>query len=223
MKLNIDQLFKSKLSEVKVNYKAEYWQEMEKMLPKKSGGASLGNSIQGGLLSSTFFKSALISTVVITTGIVGYIYFGDSADNSQPSTNSQTVVTQKEKAVDPCDELLTPKAEGMEDISYEFENAHLPFVADYSAYLNTNLCAENEITDDFNVYDYNLYLEEEVIIPERQYLSRKTKKKEIVEDVAPVKAMEASETPRNIKPMEKPIKRVFKKRKGLLHYLGLKK
>lgn len=221
MKYNLDNLFKNKLQEIKVDYKAEYWKEMEKMLDKEVVGFIGGTA--SGFVSSWFFKSAIIVTIVSIIGFGGYFYLNSENVNKvdvefQPTVNANSINN-------PCDELLTPhenKVESTIEATTNYIPARLPFTADYSQYLisieNKSPNSTKTTAFNFNIYDYYLEVDEELIILERNIEPSR------VDDnfgtpERPARHLE----PKNIKPMEKPKKDVFGKKKGILYYLGIRK
>lgn len=237
MKYHLDKLFKSKLQEIKVDYKPEYWVEMEKMLPKQPGGSAFTGGLAGGI-SSIFFKAAVIISVTALVGITGYFFLnspeneGLSSQKNIPTQNnivSKNIINNEKKSdkSDPCNELLSPISENTSDNNmevaipdYQFIPAVMPFKADVIAYLNSkeSNCISNNFAEPFNVYNYYISNDEEIIIPEK-YSS--VSSVDNVDGKRP--ELPKSHEPKNIKPMEKPVKQVFKKRKGLFNRLGIKR
>ncbi len=213
MRLNIDHLFKNKLSEIKYDFKSEYWHEMEKMLAEK---APVGGSSSGGFFSSFGFKAAIFTTTLITLSIAGHYLMNDSNSGNLPSYNQTEEVATTKKS-DPCNELLTPQTSNSEDIATYNYNLRLPYRCDVVEYISEKEKSENTNYKPFNINDYTLYNLDELIIPDPTLVIHEPKAEKDNQRV-----VQKPEEPKNVKPMEKTVKHVFKK-KGLWYYLGLKK
>ncbi|MBN2746016.1 MAG: hypothetical protein JXR34_04755 [Bacteroidales bacterium] len=212
MKFNIDQLFKNKLSEINYDFKSEYWQEMEKMLAEK---APVGGSSSGGFFNSFGFKAAIFTSTLVTLSIVGH-YFSTNNDSINAPNYRQTEETISAKKADPCNELLTPlESNTVSTHNYNF-NLRMPYQCDAVEYLMEKEQPNPNYFRPFNIEDYTLYNLEELIIPDPNVIVQQQ-----IEEKNHHRVVQKSEEPKNVKPMEKTVKHVFKK-KGLLYYLGIK-
>lgn len=231
MKFNIDNLFRTKLSEIKYDFKPEYWKEMEQMLDKEGGAGASGS---GFFSSSIFFKAAIVFTFAVLIGILSYIYFGNKKQDTPPSTKIEISkdATIIPKNIDTVNEELNdineidPCLEETESVqpSKKREEIHLDYFRvspTIVEYIGAKLDKELDIKilrqlKPYVIEDDPLQLSDEIIYPE------KTESPD--EDIiAPKHTIKKPDVPKNIKPMDKPVKHVFKKRKGILWYLGFRK
>lgn len=227
MKYNLDNLFRNKLNEIQVDYKPEYWDEMKNMLPKKGGGSPIGGGSFSSIISSTFFKSAIFISSFAIIGITGYFLFDQNSIIESPKEISNNLVNKKVNLTksDPCQDNINsmPIASSKTNntvIPYKFVPVNLPFTADYFQYLLSLEQTKpncNQSVYIFNINDIVIDLPEEETTIERDIVLNKA------DDQISPNLISQKYEPKNIKPMEKPQKDVFKSKKGILYRLGFKK
>ena len=231
MKFNIDNLFKTKLHEINYDFKPEYWKEMEQLL-EKEGNA--GTVTGGGFFSSLFFKTAITLTIAFLIGLFSFLYLGNKTkDISQPERKTekkiikQTPNTEAQEA--PCnEEIILPKTEGITTKTIKTKKNRETIKIDYVRisptiidYIGAKLDKELDLMIMRNLKPYiieddPLKIEDEIIYPENVSTAQDAPN-------AKGKVIEKPDPPKNVRPMNKPVKRVFKKRKGLLWYLGFRR
>jgi len=233
MKFNIDNLFRTKLNEINYDFKPEYWEEMEQMI-EKEGAAGISG---GGFFSSSlFFKTAVIFTITILIGLLSFLYFGNKKPtNPQPEIKTETTITQ-----DAPIEIIKENTDNVTEINNEIDSpiekvAPKPIaktrntiLIDYYKvspsiieYISARLDKELDIKIMRNLKPYTigddpLIYDDDVILPERT-------KQATDKPVVTRKPVKKPNEPKNVKPMEKPVKHVFKKKRGLLWHLGFRR
>jgi len=236
MKINIDDFFRTKLNEVNFDFKPEYWDEMEKKIEQEGAGGVSGGGFFGGSLS-IFSKIAFIFTTLII--IFGLIYFfggGSQQDDSEnieqpvvkavPANVNTTVKTEKaEKVTEPAPEKVIAKTTKRKTVK---KRRHLVSVEPYTEKpsitdeIDYRLRKEVEIRFMSSFRPYNLGplkydMGQEVDIPVDPAVNNDDV------NVSEPKKITKPDNPKDYKPMQKPIKRVFGKKKGILYRLGLRK
>ena len=234
MKFNIDNLFRTKLSEVNYDFKPEYWKEMEQMLDKEGGA---GASVGGFFGSSFFLKTAIIITIAVLIGIFSFMFFGkDKQNNTAPEINTETTINNNTTLVTPTLESIENNTEIADDaiaadeeiITTTTTKSRKTILIDYFKisptiveYIGAKLDKELDIKIMRNLKPYQIDQDalENDDEPLESDFTEQIKDKPVIN----TKVVEKPDEPKNVRPMEKPVKHVFKKKKGLLWYLGFRR
>lgn len=249
-KLNIDELFQQKLNQLEVPHKPEYWTQMEEELET---AAPVGVGGVGAGLTKIYTITGIVTSVVVISIISYFAFKNHSSnkDKTQMLTTSVTTrentlcaestlvkkqtkqyETQKEKSI--ASELTTKISNSNEKSNSESKiitsNASINTTPNNSGKLQaksdtqstkdaTDMVARNEVSpiivadliaidssDKFFSYD------PKSIIKSKFYKNDKVEEETSIDNKLIV-----------IKPITKPTKSVFKRRKGLLYRLGIRK
>lgn len=213
--MRLDELFKTKLDQLNFEFKPEYWEEMEQKLQSNPATSNSGGSFSS---FGSFGQIAIFVSVIGIAGLVTYL--------SVPSTNG-------------CDE------EGVKQQYYQknFRSSHNYLIPQVKVEAKTSIVsykvakkAMNSLeintdastpANDGNVI--NISLRETLTKVNQEYQSlaityTEEKPEQVIEPTLPNITTEVKkQSPKEIIPIEKPIKRVFKPKDGILYRLGIRK
>ena len=239
-----DQNIQNRLSDFEYEFRPEYWDNMEQKL-NDAGSSSNGSVSKFGKLSglgpwgNLFVYTSVISLLVTSV----YIGIGFNQDEKEPIAKTSFVANEND-----CGEVnefnlsiqSNVIAEELDDI-----NTDIHFVENRSAkqlhnnvdgtnlmmgIAITNPSVENLSTgiileelaeiDTIKSDKTNSEIEKDTyVIPDAQYVNDDNRS----DTVAKAKMRVIVKEEKDKKPMQRPNKKVFKKRKGLLYYLGLRR
>ncbi len=213
--IKLDELFKSKLDQLNFEYKPEYWNEMEQKLQLNSGTSTTNGGFMG---LGSIGQIAVVATFIGITGLVTYLSVPtkDGCDDEGVKqqyykknyrvSNNYILPQYETKTVELKDVTVVPKkAISSIETQYEVSTPAIDTKV-INISLRETLKKENEeyISVQAVVDNHEVIKVEETIQPNITTVNRKEGPKEII-------------------PIEKPIKRIFKPKDGILYRLGIRK
>ena len=236
MKINIDNFFRTKLNEVNFDFKPEYWDEMEKKIEQEGGSSISAGGLFGGTMSLVSKIAFVFTTLIIIYGLI--YYFGSSAESDSSESNKQPVVKpvpakvnstaktiETEKAIEKIPEQIITKTTKRKIVK---KRRHLVIVEPCTEKPSVTKEIDDRLRRDVEIRfmnSFKLYnlgpleydMGQEVDIPVDPAVNNDDV------NVSEPKKIAKPDNPKDYKPMQKPIKRVFGKKKGILYRLGLRK
>jgi len=248
-KLNLDELFQQKLNHLEVPHKPEYWTQMEEEL---EAAAPVGIGGVGAGLSKIYTISGIVTSVVVISFIAYFAFNNHSLNkkdtkmlttsiaNTPNTSNSETLKVAKQ----------TKQYEASEEKSIASElpskdsNSNKKSIKQLN---KTNI--ETPISNIKSSANINQKSQYDTDVPQNETVARNEVPAVVVADVILINNEDNffSYDPRNIinnrcpkneeidnktsvcneliviKPITKPTKSVFNKRRGLLYRLGIRK
>lgn len=238
--MKLDQLFKSKLENLDYEYKPEYWTEMKEKLKQSESASGSSGSIFWGNSLARIYKASIITLSIVLLGTASYYIFNNPDSENITETSNNNGVTEKARNINndsqkiqqvapqPTDistteDLISTKTNTREEKTiYTFKAIPFNFSPSTMEYVelknNSKPCVfsnQKLIDIDTIAIEYDPF---EINTPEDR-LDQKPNEEPKMGNKLDVEPKEK----KNIRPMQKPVKQVFKKRKGLLWYLGFRR
>jgi hypothetical protein len=248
--LNIDQIIQQKLQMLNIDYKTEYWDKMEKKLESGSTGSELPAQASKGSFSSNIMIASVAAAVTVLTLV--YVFTKEDkveprllASNQPISTENQLEPKQvssysaEAKHLDPCTEIAPATAETEKSIAANHQSKTHKLAKKSNQNMQTVPVLSKEILDSENnsesiIVAESLSLNHEPIIVEEVKSTTTiepaidTNSKEVTNETKPIENNYNENAVSNnqlihVTPIDKPVKRVFKERHGILWHLGFRK